>query len=832
MKYLINLIFSGCLLATFALSAQNTAIQLDGSSEYLTVPHKESQNIGEEFTVEAWIYANSWTNEIWRGTIVGKDAQGPDSGYAFRCGANGSLSFVISVDGVWHETFTSSLMNTQQWHHIAGTVKDKTVRLYIDGQEAVSSSYDGDPSNNTDDLKISASGFDGRFFDGIIDEVRLWEVGRTQAEISDNASVDLTGAENGLTLYLPMNDGAGTIVTNLADENCSATGIGIDDGNWVEGYKLPDFDLALKSISGFDLVNMKTRPVKVQVGVQNVGTMEVTDFDIILSVDGEILFTESISQTVMPGQLLDILLETPVDLTANADPEIEVTLSFIDDGNAFNNTNNILLDNRQGDRIVLFNAEQHNFGSAGQNQFTKAVMPGDLSEYSQILMHISLSCPSSGCDPWDQPAKVIATTEEGTFEIARYITPYGIACGPWAIDITDFKSLLTGTVDFQSYIQVWGPSGWLANIELELIKGDDATPYYKMTSLWQLDYQVYGDPDILYDLPPYDIDIDANTEASHVRLQMTGHGQGNTFNAAEFYDESHVFQPGSELVVHRLWKDDCTQNSCADQAGNWLFPRAGWCPGQEVQPTIFETTNSLPPGTNQRIDYTLAAYTNALNTGYNDSGHTEPHYRIHGFLIEKSSTRFEDYTNVEATKLEYAPDLNGGVLETAELLVTNTGSTTAENVSGKVYLNGALIGEASLSQTLEPGETGTISFTLTEMFLLDVNEIIGEVTADMDETPGDNLTIEYEISVGVEDLDLSSLFQINPNPSAGLVNVQISQELIGSKLMVQNAQGQILEQMNIQNLSENLSLDQAGIYFIRIENREGAVGVQRVAIVK
>lgn len=831
MKIFNSAILSLSLLASFALSAQNTAIQLDGNSEYLSIAHKDNQNINDEFTFEAWIYANSWTNEIWRGTIMGKDDQGPDRGYAFRCGANGSLSLVIAVDNTWHETFTGSLMNTQQWHHVAATVKDKTVQLYIDGQPVASSTYDGDPSPNTSDLKISSSGFDGRFFDGVIDEVRLWEVARTQTQISDNAAVDLLGTEDGLTLYLPMNEGAGTIATNLVDENCSATGIGIDDGNWVEGYKLPDFDLALKSISGFDRVNMKTRPVKITTGVQNVGTMDVSEFGLTVSVDGEILFTENVSQTITPGALVNIELETPIDLTRNENPEVEVRLSFADDGNAFNNTTIISIDNRPGNRIVLFSSEQHNFGSSGQSQFTSVVMPGDLSNFSQVLMHVSVECPSSGCDPWDQPAKVIATTDEGTFEIARYITPYGIACGPWTIDITDFKSLLTGSIDFQSFIQVWGPSGWLTTIELELIEDNDPLPYYKTTPLWQTDYQVYGDPDVNYDLTPYDVDVANNTEASHVRMQITGHGQGNTFNAAEFYDVTHMLEAGSETYPHRLWKDDCASNGCDDQAGNWLFPRAGWCPGQEVQPATFITTNALSPGATGTIDYTLADYTNLLNTGYNSSGHTEPHYRIHGYLVERSSDRFTDYGNIVATSM--IPSGAGDVeLTGVSLEVTNNGSIEAENVIGKLYVNGELVGTEELVGSLQPGASAFIEFDVDVDIVDAVNTIVGEVDFALDETPGDNLIVDYLIMVSVPEVNLSSYFQINPNPSSGNFNIDLDESLIGSTLMVQNAQGQVLETMNLRSLEQNLTLEQAGIYFIRIENDRGQVGVQRLVIVK
>ncbi len=113
---------------------QNNALSFDGQEEYLSVPHNDALNIGDGFTIEAWIFAEQWRQNVWEGSIVTKDNQSPDRGFAFRCGANGTLSFVMAVDNVWQEAATSPIMNTNQWHHVAVVVDNGTIRLYIDGQ--------------------------------------------------------------------------------------------------------------------------------------------------------------------------------------------------------------------------------------------------------------------------------------------------------------------------------------------------------------------------------------------------------------------------------------------------------------------------------------------------------------------------------------------------------------------------------------------------------------------------------------------------------------------------------------------------------------------------
>ncbi len=832
MKKLIFL-FS-LLLATYSAKLQNTSITLDGQSEFLSVAHKDNQNIVDQFTVEAWIFANAWTTEIWRGSIVAKDNQGPDRGFAFRCGDNGKLSFVIAMDNSWNETFSTSLMNVGQWHHVAGTYDNGQVKIFIDGQEVASNTFSGTPSPLLNsDLLIGASNFDGRFFNGALDELRIWSVARTQQQIADNSTLDLPSDTPGLELYFPMNDGEGINATNIVDIACSATGLGIDDSNWTEGYSLPDYDLALQSISGIDMINVKTRPIRLIAKVQNVGTNDILNYDLKVTVNGNELFTENVVIGLDAGESADYMLKTPIDLTDNNSPEIEIEAIHQDDSNGLNNLGSINFVNPQGNRVILFNGETHNFGGAGQNQFAQAVLPGDLSNYDRILLHISLTCPSGGCDPWDQPAKLVANTSQGNFEIARYITPYGISCGPWTLDITDFKSALQGSVEYNSFIQVWGQSGWNATIEMEFVDGDNPHPYSKIHTLWADDYIVYGDPGISHDLPIVNVGVDPNTEVSHSRMQVTGHGQGNTFNAAEFYEVDHDFVVNGNIEnEHNLWKDDCNVNSCANQAGNWLFARAGWCPGQEVIPYVINTTSAASPGSNVTFDYELQDYTNLLNTGYNNSGHTEPHYRIHGFFVEESSNRFVDYVNLRAD--EVFADATGSEISPVSMTVTNNGSVEVSSFKLRYFINNELVSEENITTTnLDPGQSFIHEFAIVGNIIGGENVIFGEVEFEGDQNPGDNLVMTSVFGTSSTiDLSLNDFFSILPNPSNGLVKVQLDENLLGSRLEIFSMTGQKILSLDATKQNHSFELDQAGSYILRCTTQEGFYSSKKIVVIE
>tara|TARA_B100000809_G_C15114570_1_gene521900 strand:+ start:869 stop:1264 length:396 start_codon:yes stop_codon:yes gene_type:complete len=102
-------------------------------------------------------------------------------------------------------------------HHIAG-VRDKDTNqlfLYIDG--SLQDNVDTDLSEN---LSSSQSLFIGTHlynmsdgFDGKIDEVRIWNVARTEAEIQATMNSSLTGKEEGLVGYWNFDDGTAKDLT-------------------------------------------------------------------------------------------------------------------------------------------------------------------------------------------------------------------------------------------------------------------------------------------------------------------------------------------------------------------------------------------------------------------------------------------------------------------------------------------------------------------------------------------------------------------------------------------------------------------------------------------
>lgn len=311
--------------------------------------------------------------------------------------------------------------------------------------------------------------------------------------------------------------------------------------------------------------------------------------------------------------------------------------------------------------IVALDQIHHSFGDSGNNRTTidSIQFPTENEEYAAISMRINLECPNGGCDPWDRKAKISVYHLDQWIEIGRYVTPYGIECG-WNIDVTDYKSILKDEVLIKSYIDTWVQPGWLVSIEFDFITGTSSYPHTIVRNLWNYDRLVYGDPSIPVDISTINEYLPLDTEEAYIRITTTGHGQGNTENAAEFSNKEHdILINGQISHTHSFWRADCEFNQCSPQNGTWQYDRAGFCPGDKVAAQNFSVLDYATPGGIIKLGYKLEDYLNLCspnNTScvsgvtcsscdYNNTGHTEPFYYIGSQLIIHTTSK---HSNADA----------------------------------------------------------------------------------------------------------------------------------------------------------------------------------------
>jgi len=722
-------------------------------------------------------------------------------------------------------------MNANQWHHVAGVYEAGTITLYIDGQVSGSHSPGGSATHSPDlPLHIGGSpGFSGRHFHGAIDEVRIWDMARTADEIADNMTATLNSSEENLIVYLPMNEGAGEVTNDLSGSGNSGDFNFMDSSNWVDGYTLPDYDISMQKVFGVDVINMVNRPQKLKAVVQNNGTEPMTNVDLTVAIDGEFYNTETITETIDAGDVYTYEFVLPIKVIGSWPPtlvEISVTASHPDDGNTLNNAKTLEVLTNTEETASISRELFHNVAKISNS--VSVTFPNDMHRFEQVLLDIDLKCPTGGCGDWDVLADLTMTSDAGTFELGRYITPYGIACGPWTVDITDFKSVLGGEVEFSSNVFVYTQTGWLVDLEITLYDWTPENSFSRISPLWQRSYHVYGDPNIDDDLPEVSIDVDENTSSSHVRMTITGHGQGNTNNAAEFFEVDHTLEAnGVAIDTHHLWKDDCPDNPCADQAGTWSFPRAGWCPGQEVQPYWVTTTEVATPGSSVTLDYELQEYTNLLNTGYNNSGHTEPYYKIYSYFVEQSDTPYEPFANLETSDL--ITNTEGNTLASVDVKVKNSGFEDLDEYDITIFVDGSLVKTESYNETIASGAEVEQNIELSTPLASGNNLIYAEVLNTNDNNPGDNVIQAAVTGVGIDEIITEFVLDIFPNPTGdGVVQISYDEFWSGSTLKIFSTTGQALDNLLLTGEQLSLHLNQ-GVYWYTIEHpTEGSVYTNKI----
>ncbi len=180
--------------------------------------------------------------------------------------------------------------------------------------------------------------------------------------------------------------------------------------------------------------------------------------------------------------------------------------------------------------------------TGGSRYVYKTVDFPDAGSYENITMSFSLGCPAAGCDPWDRWGNIgIVLKKDASnsdrdelLELGRFVTPYGVG-GTFTYDLTSLRPALRGKIELRIFIDTW-VDGWLATARFEMKGGKPAREPRFVLPLWTAPHVGVGVPSraIADTVPPREIKVPETVCDVGVRAIITGHGQGNKDNCAEF----------------------------------------------------------------------------------------------------------------------------------------------------------------------------------------------------------------------------------------------------------------------------------------------------------
>lgn len=207
-------------------AAPGNALSFGSGGTYVDVGAGAALNFTGAMTIEAWIKPNSASDVR---TIFGHKVSGwANPGYAFYINSFGTtdakLIFETQSQAV---STTAAAITWGVWQHVAVTWDGTVAHIYVNGVEQASGGSVSLVSSTANGL-IGAFRGTGKtpysdFFQGTMDEVRIWNVARTQEELRDAMHIQLIGTESGLQAYYRFSEGSGTTTADLAGNDNNGT---------------------------------------------------------------------------------------------------------------------------------------------------------------------------------------------------------------------------------------------------------------------------------------------------------------------------------------------------------------------------------------------------------------------------------------------------------------------------------------------------------------------------------------------------------------------------------------------------------------------------------
>jgi len=167
----------------------------------------------ETRTIEFWAYVltTSWAGDKNTTFFYGTNNRVADGFGLDFGGVKGTIDPFTNAIFDNDDQPTGLDADKDQWLHLAMTWDGTAVRAFVNGtQKAMKASSEAQKTLMTGRTPLIVGSYPSNYFNGKIDELRIWNVARSAADITATMNHTLVGNEAGLTGYWKFDEKSGT----------------------------------------------------------------------------------------------------------------------------------------------------------------------------------------------------------------------------------------------------------------------------------------------------------------------------------------------------------------------------------------------------------------------------------------------------------------------------------------------------------------------------------------------------------------------------------------------------------------------------------------------
>ena len=208
------------------------SIGFNGRSSYVEAPAASDLNIQGDWTVEAWFKdedPNGFDHDYRQIVMKGDRLSSPEAPYFVLIGNRQIIAgtrtmgqdYAISYDPSWLK------LDPAAWHQVVVTFQASSnwLELWLDGQRLYRTAVPGHSTvGNSLPLEIGRNGpATGKYWLGRIDDVRIWNIVRSDAEIATDYAMEPKGPQPGLLANWRFDEASGSFAADSSGHEHTAT---------------------------------------------------------------------------------------------------------------------------------------------------------------------------------------------------------------------------------------------------------------------------------------------------------------------------------------------------------------------------------------------------------------------------------------------------------------------------------------------------------------------------------------------------------------------------------------------------------------------------------